>query len=106
MQVVLSKFNCLHLTLPGQKSHEEDLPSSMMYPSLEQLANMTSSVLRHYNVSSCVALGVGLGANILVRLAVQHRTLMDGLILINSTIERQGTIKCKPDDSTAPIFRV
>ena len=92
MEMVLSKFHCLHLTMPGQESHAEDLPPVMMYPNLEQLASLTSSVLQHYRVSSCVGLGVGLGANILLRLAIQHRALIDGLILINSTIERQGRI--------------
>ena len=62
----MQKFSIYNLTLPGQEPHSSDLPG-LTYPSLEQLAGLLLSVLHHYNINTMVGLGVGIGANILLR---------------------------------------
>ena len=44
---------------------------------------MVEYVCHNYGLSHCVCLGVGLGANVLVRLAKRRPKMVDGLILIN-----------------------
>ena len=90
MESVLSKFRVLHLTLPGQGFGAGTLSSDFSYPSLDSLARLTAAVLAHYRVTSCVGLGAGLGANVLLRLGIQNNKVLDGVILLNATAQTKG----------------
>ena len=50
-------------------------------------------VLHYFGISHCVGFGVGLGANILVRLARRRPTMIDGLILINCNSQNAGWVE-------------
>ena len=50
-------------------------------------------VLHYYGISHCVCFGVGLGANVLVRLARRRPTMVDGLILINCNSQNAGWVE-------------
>ena len=54
---------------------------------------MVEYVCHNYGISSCIALGSGLGANILARLAWRRPKLVEGLILINCDIQGAGWLE-------------
>jgi len=90
MRSILTKFCIYHITAPGQHVGAPDIAAHSHYPSMEQLAEMVESVCHHYSVSHCVGLGVGMGANVLVRLASRKPKLIDGLIVINCNSQTSG----------------
>ena len=90
MESVLSRFRVLHMTLPGQEAGAGTISSDFGYPSLDSLARLTTAVLAHYRVTSCVGLGAGLGANVLLRLGIQNNKILDGVILLNATAQTKG----------------
>ena len=50
-------------------------------------------MLHYYGIAHCVGFGVGMGANILVRLAHRRPTMIDGLILINCNSQNAGWVE-------------
>ncbi|KAG7275980.1 hypothetical protein CRUP_028537, partial [Coryphaenoides rupestris] len=53
------------------------------YPTMEQLAEMLPSVMTQLKVNSMIGIGVGAGAYILSRFALNNPSLVEGLVLIN-----------------------
>uniref|UniRef100_A0A3B5MQ56 Uncharacterized protein n=1 Tax=Xiphophorus couchianus TaxID=32473 RepID=A0A3B5MQ56_9TELE len=53
------------------------------YPTMDQLSEVLPSVLNHFEMNSIIGVGVGAGAYILARFALNHPDLVDGLVLIN-----------------------
>ena len=49
--------------------------------------------MHYYGISHCVCFGVGVGANVLVRLARRRPTMVDGLILINCNSQNAGWVE-------------
>ena len=47
-------------------------------------------MLHFFGIPSCVCLGVGLGANVLMRFARRRPTMVDGLILVNGMAQSAG----------------
>ena len=90
MRSILTKFSIYHVTAPGQEKGAASLPLHTPYPSMDQLADMLGSVCQYYGVNHCVGLGVGMGANVLLRLATKRQKLIDGLIVINSNSQTSG----------------
>ena len=90
MSMVISKFCIYHITAPGQ--HADD-PPSPTYPSMEQLSEVVEYVCHNYGIPTCIGMGVGLGANVLVRLAARRPKLVDGLILINCDSQKAGWVE-------------
>jgi len=90
MSRVVSKFCIYHITAPGQNA--SDLPSPS-YPSMEQLSEVVEYVCHNYGIPSCVGLGVGLGANVMVRLASRRPKMIDGLIVINCDSQKAGWVE-------------
>ena len=86
------KFCIYNITLPGQETNSQTLPSSYIYPNIDQLVSLLLSVTEHYNILTMLGLGVGLGANILLRFALKHQQMVEGLVLINCSAQRQGRI--------------
>ena len=50
-------------------------------------------MLHYYGIAHCVGFGVGMGANVLVRLARRRPTMIDGLILINCNSQNAGWVE-------------
>ena len=49
--------------------------------------------MHYYGIAHCVGFGVGMGANVLVRLARRRPTMIDGLVLINCNSQNAGWVE-------------
>uniref|UniRef100_H3DBW2 Protein NDRG2 n=1 Tax=Tetraodon nigroviridis TaxID=99883 RepID=H3DBW2_TETNG len=83
MQEVTQHFSVLHVDAPGQQENAPVFPNGYQYPTMDELAQMLPTVLTQLQVKSVIGIGVGAGANILTKLALNEPSLVEGLVLIN-----------------------
>uniref|UniRef100_A0A8C7S3N2 Ndrg family member 3a n=1 Tax=Oncorhynchus mykiss TaxID=8022 RepID=A0A8C7S3N2_ONCMY len=58
-------------------------PTGYQYPTMDELSEMLPSVMTQLKVNSVIGIGVGAGAYILSRFALNNPALVEGLVLIN-----------------------
>ncbi|CAL8289262.1 unnamed protein product [Merluccius merluccius] len=92
MQEIARHFAVLHVNAPGQHEGAVTLASEYTYPSLDQLSETLPIVLKHFGFTSVIGLGVGAGANILTRFALNYPDLIEGLVLININANAEGIV--------------
>lgn len=76
-------FAVCHVDAPGQHEGASTLSAGYVYPTMDQLSEGLTTVLKHYGLRSVIGLGVGAGANVLAKFALNHPDLVEGLVLIN-----------------------
>lgn len=87
-KVLLQSLTVLHINLPGQQRYATTFPDNCTYPSMEDLVAMVKEIATHFEVTSFIAFGSGVGANILIRFALRHPSLVEGLILHNPCVSK------------------
>lgn len=93
MREIVQHFCVFHINAPGQEENAETLPDDFEYPSMEDLAEQVNEVINHFAVVRYVGLGVGMGANILLRHAFKYPERVDSLCLVNATCRVAGWIE-------------
>lgn len=90
MQEIVRHLPVLHVEAPGQHEGAKTLPTAYTFPSMDQLSETLPVVLKHFGLRSVIGLGVGAGAYILAKFALNHPDLVDGLVLININGNAEG----------------
>ncbi|XP_013403862.1 protein NDRG3 isoform X24 [Lingula anatina] len=100
MQPILRHFCVYHINAPGQ--HDGALPLMQRqeigdpkapvyhFPSMDELSEMILPVLQFYGIKHFIGFGMGAGANILTRFALNHPEKVDALALVNCTASVSG----------------
>ncbi|XP_059196138.1 protein NDRG1-like [Centropristis striata] len=90
MREIVRHLPVCHVEAPGQHEGAKTLPSAYTYPSMDQLSEALPAVLKHFGLRSVIGLGVGAGAYILAKFALNHPDMVDGLVLINVNPNAEG----------------
>ncbi|XP_055858710.1 protein NDRG3 isoform X5 [Episyrphus balteatus] len=93
MREILNNFCVYHVTAPGQEDGAPTLPEDYVYPTMDELAAQLLFVMSHFNLKIFIGFGVGAGANILARFALQNPQKVAGLCLINCVSTTSGWIE-------------
>ncbi|KAM9385045.1 protein NDRG1a [Pholidichthys leucotaenia] len=83
MAEIMQHFAVCHVDAPGQQEGANTLSTGYEYPSMDQLAETLPAVLKHFSLKSVIGLGIGAGAYILTRFALDYPNAVEGLVLIN-----------------------
>uniref|UniRef100_A0A5F5PN11 Protein NDRG2 n=2 Tax=Equus TaxID=9789 RepID=A0A5F5PN11_HORSE len=90
MQEIIQNFVRVHVDAPGMEEGAPVFPLGYQYPSLDQLADMIPCILQYLNFSTIIGVGVGAGAYVLSRYALNHPDTVEGLVLINIDPNAKG----------------
>uniref|UniRef100_A0AC35TRZ5 Protein NDRG3 n=1 Tax=Rhabditophanes sp. KR3021 TaxID=114890 RepID=A0AC35TRZ5_9BILA len=89
-----SKEFCVYnINAPGQETDAHRLPEVYQFPGMDGLARIVECVVDHFDFKSFVGLGVGAGANVLLRYALNNSRKLISLILINCDPSPAGWIE-------------
>lgn len=81
----------LHVCVPGQAADAKDQKHD--FPTMEQLGEGLAQVLEKFNLSKCVAIGEGAGADAVCRFAMAYHQLVIGTVLIHCTSTTHGILE-------------
>ncbi|XP_064900413.1 protein NDRG2-like isoform X6 [Columba livia] len=90
MQEIVRNFLLVHVDPPGMEDGAPPYPPGYQYPSLDQLAELLPLVLERLNVATIIGIGVGAGAFVLAKFALQRPLQVEGLVLVNLDPKARG----------------
>ncbi|XP_038580096.1 protein NDRG1a [Micropterus salmoides] len=83
MSEIMQHFAVCHVDAPGQHEGANTFSTGYEYPSMDQLSETLPLVLKHFGLKSVIGMGIGAGAYILTRFALDYPDMVEGLLLIN-----------------------
>uniref|UniRef100_A0A3B4TX07 N-myc downstream regulated 1a n=1 Tax=Seriola dumerili TaxID=41447 RepID=A0A3B4TX07_SERDU len=83
MSEIMQHFSVCHVDAPGQHEGANTFSTGYEYPSMDQLSETLPLVLKHFGLKSVIGMGIGAGAYILTRFALDYPNMVEGLLLIN-----------------------
>lgn len=83
MSEIMQHFAVCHVDAPGQQEGANTFSTGYEYPSMDQLSETLPLVLKHFGLKSVIGMGIGAGAYILTRFALDYPNMVEGLLLIN-----------------------
>uniref|UniRef100_A0A8C3AUF8 N-myc downstream regulated 1a n=1 Tax=Cyclopterus lumpus TaxID=8103 RepID=A0A8C3AUF8_CYCLU len=83
MSEIMQHFAVCHVDAPGQQEGANTFSTGYEYPSMDQLSEILPLVLKQFGLKSVVGMGIGAGAYILTRFALDYPDMVEGLLLIN-----------------------
>ncbi|XP_022656514.1 protein NDRG3-like isoform X1 [Varroa jacobsoni] len=90
VNMMMKNFCVYHLNAPGQEEGAANFPDGYAFPTMDQLAEMVLPIMKFYDVKHFVGFGVGAGAYILAKFALDYQECIDGLFLINCTASKSS----------------
>lgn len=93
MKEITNHFCVFHINAPGQEEGAVPYPEDYEYPTMEQLGEQVQEVLNHFNIVRYCGIGVGLGANVLMRHAFVYPERVDSIMLINASTTKSGWLE-------------
>ncbi|KAG9345006.1 hypothetical protein JZ751_009546 [Albula glossodonta] len=90
MNEILRHFAVCHVDAPGQQEGATTLSTGYNYPSMDQLSESLTSILKHFGLKSVIGIAVGAGAYVLAKFALDHPSMVEGLVLININACAEG----------------
>ncbi|XP_029298492.1 protein NDRG1a isoform X2 [Cottoperca gobio] len=83
MTEIMQHFAVCHVDAPGQHEGANTFSTGYEYPSMDQVSETLPLVLKHFGLKSVIGMGIGAGAYILTRFALDYPKMIEGLLLIN-----------------------
>ncbi|XP_076610649.1 protein NDRG1a isoform X1 [Chaetodon auriga] len=83
MSEIMQHFAVCHVDALGQHEGANTFSTGYEYPSMDQLSETLPLVLKHFGLKSIIGMGIGAGAYILTRFALDYPNMVEGLMLIN-----------------------
>ncbi|KAM6899432.1 protein NDRG1a isoform 2-T2 [Xenentodon cancila] len=83
MAEIMQHFAVCHVDSLGQQEGANTFSTGFEYPSMDQLSETLPLVLKHFGLKSVIGMGIGAGAYILTRFALDCPNMVEGLLLIN-----------------------
>uniref|UniRef100_M3ZKF0 N-myc downstream regulated 1a n=1 Tax=Xiphophorus maculatus TaxID=8083 RepID=M3ZKF0_XIPMA len=83
MAEIMQHFAVCHVDALGQHEGANTFSTGYEYPSMDQLAETLPLVLKHFGLKSVIGMGIGAGAYVLTRFALDYPNMAEGLMLIN-----------------------
>ncbi|MFH4973615.1 hypothetical protein AB6A40_000324 [Gnathostoma spinigerum] len=87
------KFCVYNINAPGQEMDAECLPQNYVYPTMDGLSKIVETCVNHFGLKSFIGFGVGAGANVMLRYAIQNESKLSALILVNCVATSAGWIE-------------
>lgn len=87
------KFCVYNINALGQEMDAAALRDSCPYPSMDDMAVQMENVIEHFGIKHFIGLGIGVGANVMMRYTLKHEAKLDALILINLVGSAAGWIE-------------
>ncbi|XP_054618826.1 protein NDRG1a isoform X1 [Dunckerocampus dactyliophorus] len=83
MAEILHHFAVCHVDALGQHEGANTFSTGYEYPSMDELSETLALVLKHFGLKSVIGLGMGAGAFMLTKFALDFPQMVEGLVLIN-----------------------
>nr|XP_006822203.1 PREDICTED: protein NDRG3-like [Saccoglossus kowalevskii] len=90
MEPLLKHFCVYHVNAPGQELGGNTRPATSVYPTMDEISETLLDVMNHFGLKRFIGFGVGAGANIIARFALNFPEKVDALFFINCISTQAG----------------